>query len=81
VIGSLPRDLSDLDQEEIAAARRHRDERMSVLFREWPSLSRVEMKELRKLSDERQRLASHVGALRALRALRVTSKAQLKPAQ
>jgi hypothetical protein len=75
VIGSLPRNLSDLNQEEITAARRDRDERISVLFREWPSLSKVEMTELRKLSDERQRLATHLGALRALRTLRATSKA------
>jgi hypothetical protein len=74
VIGKLPRNLSDLDREEVVAARRDRDDRMSVLFRGWPSLSEMEMNELRKLNDERQRLASHLGALRSLRTLRMTPK-------
>jgi hypothetical protein len=47
---------------------------MSILFRRWPSLDKVELKELRKLSDERQRLARHAGIIRGLHALRVTSK-------
>ena len=43
---------------------------MSDLFRDWSSLGKVEMSELRKLSDERQRLARHVGLRRDLRGLR-----------
>jgi hypothetical protein len=43
---------------------------MSLLFRSWPSLSKVEMRELRRLGDERQRLARHHGILRRLHALR-----------
>ena len=69
MIENLPRNLAALDQEQIGAARQARDERMSVLFGDWPSLSRLEMRELRKLSDERQRLARHLGTLRALRTL------------
>jgi hypothetical protein len=73
VIQNLPRNLLLLDKEELRSARRHRDERMSLLFRSWPSLSKIELRELRKLSDERQRLARHVGNLRSLHALRATS--------
>ena len=61
---SLPKNLSVLDHNELRDARRHRDDRMSVLFRSWPSLTDIELRELRKLSDERQRLARHVGILR-----------------
>lgn len=70
MIEDLPRNLSGLDEQELRHARRDRDERMSFLFRRWPSVSKAELSELRKLSDERQRLARHVGILRALHALR-----------
>jgi hypothetical protein len=63
--------LSQLDVNELRLARHQRDERMSLLFRSWSSLSKVELRELRRLSDERQRLARHAGALRHLHALRV----------
>ncbi len=69
---SLPKNLSVLDHEELRDARRHRDDRMSLLFRSWPSLTDIELRELRKLSDERQRLARHVGILRGLHALRAS---------
>jgi len=70
VIENLPRNLSALDHTELGKARRDRDERMSLLFRRWPSLSDIELRELRELNDERQRLAKHVGILRGLHALR-----------
>jgi hypothetical protein len=66
----LPRSLSLLDETELRDARHDRDERMSVLFGRWPSLSKIELRELRTLSDERQRLARHVGILRRLHAPR-----------
>lgn len=69
-IENLPANLSALDHEELRKARESRDERMSILFRGWPSLNKIEMRELRKLSDERQRLARHVGILRRLHLLR-----------
>jgi hypothetical protein len=71
VIEELPRNLSALGDTELGKARHDRDERMSLLFHSWPSLSDIELRELRKLNDERQRLAKHVGILRRLRALRV----------
>jgi hypothetical protein len=72
VIESLPTNLSALDGSQIRDARRDRDERMSLLFRRWPALSKIELRELRRLSDERQRLARHVGIIRGLRALRAS---------
>jgi hypothetical protein len=70
VIENLPKSLSLLDHNELRGARQDRDERMSLLFHSWPSLSKTELAELRRLSDERQRLARHVGTLRSLHALR-----------
>jgi hypothetical protein len=69
-IQTLPKSLSLLDETELRAARHDRDERMSALFGRWPALSKIELRELRTLSDERQRLARHVGILRRLHALR-----------
>ena len=70
VIEKLPTHLSALDDTELGKARDDRDERMALLFRSWASLTDVEVRELRKLNDERQRLAKHVGILRQLHALR-----------
>jgi hypothetical protein len=47
---------------------------MSILFRDWPGVSETEMRELRKLSNERQRLARHVGSARSLHALRAHAR-------
>ena len=77
VIANLPKSLSKLGTLELRDARYERDERMSLLFRSWPSLSKLEMRELRKLSDERQRLAKHVGILRGLHALRASDTLDL----
>ena len=63
----LPENLSQLDREELRKASDTRDKRLSVLFHRWPSLSKMEMKEIRRLNDERQRLARYVGALRKRR--------------
>ena len=68
VIGCLPRNLSSLGHDELRDARQDRDVRMTVLFRRWGSLNKDELRELRKLSNERQRLARHVGNVRRLRA-------------
>jgi hypothetical protein len=70
MIEGLPKNLSSLDHAQIQVARQSRDERMTRLFRDWPALSKADMRELRRLSDERQRLARHVGHIRHLRALR-----------
>ena len=70
MIENLPGNLLLLDENALRTATLDRDERMSLLFRSWPSLSKVELRELRRLSDERQRLARHNGILRRLHALR-----------
>jgi hypothetical protein len=70
MIESLPKHLSALTKAQLRRARDRRDARMSTLFRRWPALSKMEMSELRRLSDERQQLAKHAGALRRLHRLR-----------
>ena len=67
-IARLPERITELGRDDLRLARETRDERISLLFRGWPSLNEVEMKEVRLLSDERQRLARHVGRLHARRA-------------
>jgi hypothetical protein len=44
--------------------RYERDVRLTSLFRRWPRVSEPERAELRKVYDERVRLAKHVGSLR-----------------
>ena len=66
-IGTLPEDLHSLDHTELRDARSDRDERITSMFRRWPSLTKIELLELRALSDERQRLARHLGSVRRLR--------------
>jgi hypothetical protein len=73
MIENLPGNLLLLDENELRSATDDRDVRMSLLFRSWPSLSKVELRELRRLSHERQRLARHHGILRRLHALRGVS--------
>jgi hypothetical protein len=63
-IKKLPKDVSVLDREGLRRARATRDERLSVLFRRWPALTTIELDEIRRLHDERQRLARYVGMLR-----------------
>jgi len=46
---------------------------MTILFRGWSSLTKTEMRELRHLSDERVRLARHVGVVDGLHRLRAPS--------
>ena len=70
MIEGLPKNLSELDHDQIQEARQCRDERMTRLFLDWPALSEADMRELRTLSVERLRLARHVGHVRHLRVLR-----------
>jgi hypothetical protein len=60
----LPEDLSTLEPERLEAERRERDDRLAGLFRRWPGLTAPERAELRRVYDERVRLAKHVGWLR-----------------
>ena len=63
----LPKELSALSPEGLRDARNARDDRLTILFRRWPSLSKGERKELGRLCNERQRLAKYVGMLRKRR--------------
>lgn len=60
----LPQNLSALSPERVNQAVNARDKRISALFRRWPSLSRAETSELKKLYNERLRVARYVGATR-----------------
>jgi len=68
IIKDLPANLSALDPDQLAQGKHDRDERMSILFRRWPTVSDTEMRELMRLSNERQRLARHGGSVRSLHA-------------
>lgn len=64
---TLPPDLSTLEPSSLEQARNERDERLTLLFRRWPALSQLELRELRRLYDERIRIAKHLGSLRRRR--------------
>ena len=57
----LPNDLNALDRTDLDDARTSRDDRLTPLFRRWPTLSRRELRELRETWSERVRIARHVG--------------------
>jgi hypothetical protein len=57
----LPEDLSELDARALERAANSRDSRLSPLFRRWPSLNGAERSELKRLYNERLRLARHLG--------------------
>jgi len=61
---NLPRDLSAITLEGIDEAKEDRDRRLTLLFRRWPALDKLESAELHRLWDERLRLARHSGARR-----------------
>jgi len=60
----LPPDLGALDDADLVVQRATRDARLAALFRRWPRLGGRELNELRRLYDERLRLARHFGRLR-----------------
>ena len=60
----LPENLSALDHEALLDERDERDEILRPLFRRWPSLSRLELNKLRRVYEERVRLARWIGRSR-----------------
>jgi hypothetical protein len=54
--------------DELAQQGELRDERIAPLFRRWPALSRVELRQLGALYAERVRIAKYLGRLRHRRA-------------
>ena len=63
-MNELPQNLSALSDEALERERDACDERLRPLFRRWPSLTRGEMRELRRAYDERLRLARWIGRAR-----------------
>ena len=63
----LPDDLAAMGTEDLARQRAVRDERLAPLFRRWPALSRIEMRELRRFYGERLRIAKYLGKRRVTR--------------
>jgi hypothetical protein len=63
-MGSTEREDHQPTPAAVERARVEQDRRLTALFRRWPRLSRRELGELRRLHDERIRLARHVGRLR-----------------
>ena len=59
--------LAGLSRADLLRRRHRADERLTPLFRRWPALSELELRELRRVYDERQRLAKHLGRLRRTR--------------
>ena len=60
----LPQNLAALSPERASQAADARDKRISALFRRWPSLNRAETSELKRLYNERVRVARYIGAVR-----------------
>jgi hypothetical protein len=64
----LPDELAAMETDELARQRAVRDERLAPLFRRWPGLSRLELRELEHVYRDRLRIARYLGRLRARRA-------------
>jgi hypothetical protein len=64
MVEKLPENLSTLSPESLRHAAKVHDERISPLFRRWPSLSRLETAELKRLYNERLRVAKYLGKRR-----------------
>lgn len=64
MVKKLPENLSTLTPETLEEAVETRDKRMSPLFRRWPSLSKLESAELKRLYGERLRVAKFLGKRR-----------------
>ena len=63
-VKELPDDLAAMGTGDLARQRALRDEVLVPLFRRWPALSRIEMRDLRRIYRERLRIAKYVGSVR-----------------
>jgi len=66
----LPDDLAAMGVAELSEQRALRDDKLATLFRRWPALNRLELRQLRTMYAERLRMARYVGRLRARRTAR-----------
>ena len=67
-MNELPDDLAAMGAAELSEQRAIRDDKLATLFRRWPALNRLELRQLRQMYAERLRIARYVGRLRARRA-------------
>ncbi len=63
-VKELPDDLAAMPIDELAQQRAVRDEYLDPRFRRWPALSRIEIRELRRVYGERLRIAKYIGRIR-----------------
>lgn len=63
-IRTLPDAVKKLPSEALEREAEVRDRHITSLFRRWPALNGAELSDLRRLYDERLRLAKSVGARR-----------------
>jgi hypothetical protein len=54
-----------MDTRDLAKQCDARDEHIAPLFRRWPALSRIEIRELARVYGERLRIAKYLGRLRS----------------
>ena len=57
----LPDDLAAIESDELAHQGFLRDEFLAPLFRKWPRLTHLEMRQLKAIYAERVRIAKYVG--------------------
>jgi hypothetical protein len=60
----LPEDVTALPADVLERQAEVRDRRLASLFRRWPALKGAELAELRRLYEDRLRLAKSLGARR-----------------
>jgi len=63
----LPDDLAAMATTELSQQRAIRDDRLAPLFQRWPALSRLELRELRRMYADRLRIAKYLGRRRRVR--------------
>ena len=66
----LPDDLAAMESDDLAHQGFLRDELLAPLFRKWPRLTHLEMRQLKALYSERVRIAKYLGKFRPTRATR-----------
>ena len=60
----LPEDLAAMPEDDLVEQRALRDDLLAPLFRRWPRLTHIELRQLKAMYAERLRIAHQVGRLR-----------------
>src|SRR4029078_8842470 len=66
----LPDDLAALGAAELSEQRAIRDDKLATLFRRWPALDRLELRQLREMYGDRLRIARYFRRVRGARSTR-----------